>query len=78
VIIACDFNHVQFKFNALFLCYVIFLKDIVKMSQQTTGNNKHLYNQPTRSLFTQLICETESLYKKVTKQIEQNDRMTTT
>jgi thymidylate synthase ThyX len=48
------------------------------MSQQTTGNNKHLYNQQIRFLFTQLICETESLYKKVTKQIEQNSQITTT
>ena len=26
---------------------------------------KPLYNQKVRSLFTQLICETESLYEKV-------------
>jgi thymidylate synthase ThyX len=64
--------------NALFLCYVIFLKDTVNMSKQITGNNKHFYNQQIRFLFTQLICETESLYKKVTKQIEQNSQTTTT
>jgi hypothetical protein len=50
------------------------LKDIVNMRKQSTNNNKHLYNQQTYSLFTQLICETESLYKKVTKQIEQNSQ----
>ena len=28
-------------------------------------HTKPLYNQKVRSLFTQLICETESLYEKV-------------
>ena len=33
----------------------------------TTVKNKQLYDQKIRSLFTQVICETESLYEKVLK-----------
>ena len=42
------------------------------MSQQTI-NNKQLYDREIRSLFTQIICETESLYEKVvTKQLQKS------
>jgi hypothetical protein len=43
------------------------------MSRQTT-DKKDIYNQQIRSLFTQLICETESLYEKVTSKIKQDSQ----
>lgn len=41
------------------------------MSKQS-AEKTDVYNQQIRSLFTQLICETESLYEKVTNKIKQN------
>ncbi|VEP18527.1 hypothetical protein H1P_800018 [Hyella patelloides LEGE 07179] len=49
----------------------IFFNFTLKMKRQTTYK-KSLYNQKIHSLFTQLICETESLYEKVTNGIPQN------
>ena len=36
-----------------------------KHMNSSTVNKKQLYDQKIRSLFTQVICETESLYQKV-------------
>lgn len=41
------------------------------MTHQTTIKQS-LYNQKIRSLFTQLICETESLYIKVVEEQHSN------
>lgn len=43
-----------------------FVNYILNMNQTTTKQS--LYNQKIRSLFTQLICETESLYVKVVRE----------
>jgi hypothetical protein len=47
------------------------------MAYQTTIKQS-LYNQKIRSLFTQLICETESLYIKVVEEQYSNAEKLTT
>lgn len=53
-----------------------FFTTILTMSRQTT-KYKDIYNQKIHSLFAQVICETESLYERVTRQIKQDSQSTT-